>query len=259
VSSEESISCHSILSGSTKLFDEFLDELRKNCSDWENRTIRQLDKVSPNTACDFDILEKKINSNVSKFFKLLFEYKQSLNYFNHICQGYLNLPDLLEIQVNNHEKIPYDMLRIDENTNGATFSMIYRNFQEHYYERYSRDMNKLVSYFGKSSELIKFLRSVSASDIDNLREAVNDRDDTLMNTKATLDLVKLKTFLDKIYNETKTLSNITLDQIIQCFESVLNDDSYINIYDCFQSCLTMLSSIKKIHSSLTDTGLSKRQ
>ncbi|CAF5151964.1 unnamed protein product, partial [Rotaria sp. Silwood1] len=113
---------------------------------------------------DLDPLKQKLNIDITKFFTLLFEYKKSSSDINHICQGYLNLSNIFQIQLNDHEITPDDMLRIDDNTNGATFSMVYQNFQKHYYERYSTNMNKLVSYFGKSFELIQFLDSVSASD-----------------------------------------------------------------------------------------------
>ncbi|CAF5107119.1 unnamed protein product, partial [Rotaria magnacalcarata] len=96
---------------------------------------------------DLDPLKEKLDGDVTEFFTLLFEYKKSSTDFKHICQGYLNLSDLFQIQPNDHESTLRDMLRIDENTNGATLSTVYRNFQKHFYKRNSTNISKLVSYF----------------------------------------------------------------------------------------------------------------
>ncbi|CAF1516293.1 unnamed protein product [Rotaria magnacalcarata] len=260
--SETHVFCDSILSRCTEVFNTFTNQIKNSCSDWRNQPISQLIKIFPNMEHDLDPLKEKLDGDVTEFFTLLFEYKKSSTDFKHICQGYLNLSDLFQIQPNDHESTLRDMLRIDENTNGATLSTVYRNFQKHFYKRNSTNISKLVSYFGKSFELIQFLDSVSASDIDNLREAVNDSDDTLMNTKATLDLVILKTFLVNIHSEIEknkkdSLPNITLNQLIDCFESATKSDQNKSIFECFDTCCLLLSSIKQIHSSLTQRSLTK--
>ncbi|CAF1519831.1 unnamed protein product [Adineta ricciae] len=211
---------------------------------------------------DLDPLKQKLNTDIINFFTLLFQYKKSSKDLNYICQGYINLSEFFQIQFNDHQNLLSNMLKIDKNTNGVTFSTTHDLFKKHFYEFYSRDINKLALYFGKSFELIKFLDLVTTDDIENLREAVNDSDDTLMTTKATLDLVILKTFLVATRDEItkckqESSQDLVMQKLLNCFESAVRDDQSKNIFECFESCNPLLSSIEQVHNSLTQRGIMK--
>ncbi|CAF1398652.1 unnamed protein product, partial [Rotaria sordida] len=257
-------SCYSILQADTKLFHIFINRLIHSCSKWEILPISQSIKLFPNMHNDLDYLKHNFNVDIIKFFTTLFDYNKNLNYINHICQGCINLFDLFQIQLDNSKTMLTDVLQMNENTNGKTFLTIYQTFHQRIYVRYSRRINEIFSYYGSALELVKFLYSLSASDVDNLRETVNGWDETLINTKTILDLVTLKTFLDQLSGRIKMIqeqssSILTLDRVTACIERLLEDDQWKTIFECFESCHLLLPSIQHIYMNLTDRRLSKRR
>jgi hypothetical protein len=99
--------------------------------------------------------------------------------------------------------------------------------------------------------------------IDNLLEVVNNWDETLINTQTVLDFVVLKRFLDKVdikINEsTDAGRSRELNDIINCFQELLNETEFKNITTSIESCFKNLSIIKNIHLELTDKDESKRK
>ncbi|CAF1321947.1 unnamed protein product [Rotaria sordida] len=257
-------SCYSILQADIKLFHIFINRLIHSCSKWEILPISQSIKLFPNMHNDLDYLKHNFNVNSIKFFTTLFDYNKNLSYINHVCQGCINLFDLFQIQLDNSKIMLTDVLQINENTNGKTFLTIYQTFHQRIYVRYSTKMNKIFSYYGSALELVKFLYSLSASDVDNLRETVNGWDETLINTKTILDLVTLKTFLDQLSDRIKMIqeqssSILTLDRVTACVERLLEVDQSKTIFECFESCHLLLPSIQYIYMNLTERRLSKRR
>ncbi|CAF2771021.1 unnamed protein product [Rotaria sp. Silwood2] len=154
------------------------------------------------------------------------------------------------------------MVHINKKAKCEVCLMTYRDFCTNYSKRYSTEILKLISHYSSSTELIQFLNSIQSTDIDNLLEAVNDWDETLINTKTVLDSALLKTFLDRIYTMIKSLNNektIDVDDVIQCFEKICQEDEVEKILVCFESCAESLASLKHIHLELTDKQLSKRK
>ncbi|CAF5228023.1 unnamed protein product, partial [Rotaria magnacalcarata] len=99
---------------------------------------------------------------------------------------------------------------------------------------------------------------------DNLLEAVNDWDETLISTKTVLDLVLIKTFLDRVYTKIDLLRKKQpipdeIHRVILCFEEVQKDDEFKSIIQYFESCSKLLSSIKRVYMDLTNKERSKRR
>lgn len=257
-------SCYSILKLNAELFHTFINNLICDCSKWESLPISQSSKLFPNMHNDLETLKDKFNDDVTEFFTMLFDYSKDKSNINYFCQGCINFFDLFQIQVGDNKHMFNEVQQIHENTVGKTFLRIYQTFRKHVYDHYSTKINKIFYYYGLAIEVIKFLYQLSPSDVDNLRETVNDWDETSISTKAVLDLVTLKTFLDQLSDRMKTIapkssSSITLDQVVIVLEDLLKDAQSKTVFDCFESSHLLLPSIQHIYMNLTNRRLSKRR
>ncbi len=140
--------------------------------------------------------------------------------------------------------------------------MLYNKFAIHFLQNHSKDLLNFISQYSLSNELITFLNLLPSTDVDNLLQAVNDWDETLINTKTILDFVMLKRFFVRFNQEMNSRKNepfsSNLKQIEIAFEKVFEDEQFKNLFNCFQTCSASLTTIKRIHLELTDKELSKR-
>ncbi|CAF5147547.1 unnamed protein product, partial [Rotaria magnacalcarata] len=75
----------------------------------------------------------------------------------------------------------------------------YEQYREQFEKKCSFNILTLFYYYGSSSDLFDFVDSLTADDVYNLQEAVNDWDETLVNTKTIFYFATVKNFLDRAY------------------------------------------------------------
>ncbi|CAF1611000.1 unnamed protein product, partial [Didymodactylos carnosus] len=111
--------------------------------------------------------------------------------------------------------------------------------------------------------LFDFLKSLTSDDVYNLQEAVNDWDETLLNTKTIFEFATVKTFLDRAYAAIKDkqsqIQPLVFKQIIECLESIWETNQFDGLSKCLESSALSLAGIKRIHLELTDKEQSKRR
>ncbi|CAF5225502.1 unnamed protein product, partial [Rotaria magnacalcarata] len=154
---------------------------------------------------------------------------------------------------------------IDQRVLSEQCSSIYEQYLEDFERKCSANVLTLLSFYGSSQDLFEFLDSLAADDVYNLQEAVNDWDETLVNTKTIFDFSTVKNFLDRAYasisekQKQLNLTSLSFDRIIGCFEDILTNKEFNDLAKCLQSSALSLASIKRIHLELTDKEQSKRR
>ncbi|CAF0884551.1 unnamed protein product [Adineta steineri] len=260
--------CASLLTQADKIFDQFIAELNSICNGWKESSISRLTQLFPDLNYIDDDLKTieplLLNTMTVPVLKKMLDYWKSHKRIYHICQGCVELMAHLQIPIDSTILPLTMMLKINDKTSGETFYKVYQDFSELYFKRYSSKVLSIIAHYSLSDELLKFLHSITTTDASNLLEAVNDWDESLVNTKTVLDFVMIKTFLDQIYARIESIrkqqsSILEFEQIVNCFEYVLNDNDFRNILPSFESSSMSLCSIQRVHLDLTDRKQSKRQ
>jgi hypothetical protein len=154
---------------------------------------------------------------------------------------------------------------VNKNTSGGKCALIYEQYQNEIVKKISDNVLTLISYYGSSLDFFDFLDSLTSEDVYHLQEAVNDWDETLVNTKVVFDFAVVKNFIDRSYaameNKRKELKNtpFQLEHIVTCFTEVWKDEQFTDLLKYLESSSLALSSIKRIHLELTDKEQSKRR
>ena len=259
-------SCIDILNQTIKILDMFIHRLKELCSEWEQLPILELLKMFPNSQYidhDFEILKSLLNFDVIDELKSIVDYWKNRDYINHISSGYINLLGIYEIPSDDIVQELKEIPQINLQSQNIECSKRYQWFSSNFLQQYSKELLDLISQYSLSYELITFVNQLPSTDIDNLLQAVNDWDETLINTKTILDFITLKRFFDLFNQELNLKINncriFNFEIIATAFTKTYNDDEFKNIFNCFQTCSTSLSSIKRIHLDLTDKELSKRK
>ena len=263
--------CSALLMQAGQIFDLFVEELKSICENWPTFPISQLIQLFPESNYidhDLKMLEQLLNITTTiPILKEILDFWNSHSHTHHICQGFIYLTHYLQIPNSSKGSILRRMLNINDKTLGDNFYQTYQKFNQQYSKRYPLDVLNIIAHYSSSNDLIKFLHQLTANDANNLLEAVNDWDESLINTKTVLDFVLIKTFLDRVYvriglilqEQSTTTTTFEFNQIIDCFQSVLNEKEFENILLCFESCSMLLYSIQRVHLDLTDKEQSKRQ
>jgi ribosomal protein L40E len=258
--------CIDILYEDIKILDMFIERLKTICAEWRRFPISNLLNLFPDIQYfdhDFQILRPLLKSDAIENLKSILDYWKNRDYINHICKGYINLTINLGLSFDKIclelQKIP----EIDYQTPGLQCFLLYQYFLKHLFRRHSKELLDFISQYSLSNELITFLNLLASTDVDNLLQAVNDWDETLINTKTVFDFVTLKRFFVRFNQETDSIrsnsSVFNFDQIEAAFMKTFEDEQFRNLFNCFQTCPASLTSIKRIHLELTDKELSKRK
>ncbi|CAF2743269.1 unnamed protein product, partial [Rotaria sp. Silwood2] len=181
----------------------------------------------------------------------------------HTCKGLINLNKKVSFQIDSN--FLDNVYHIKEETSIIECASIYEQYQNRFDVPFSTDILKLISYYSSASHLFDFLHSVTTYDICNLQEAVNDWDETLVNTKTMFDIATVKNFLDRSYEAIRIKRQeladtpLQLEHIIICFENIKNNEQFNDLFKCIESSSDEMSSITRIHLELTDKEKSKRR
>ncbi|CAF2385070.1 unnamed protein product [Rotaria sp. Silwood2] len=259
-------SCIDILTEYIEILDMFIERLKRICSEWKHLSISEILNLFPDIQYvdhDFEILKPLLNSDATDKIKSVLDYWKNRDNIYHICHGYINLLNNIEKFSGKNCEIFKKITEINNQTKGLQCFMRYRQFLREFLECHSKEFLNFIAQYSLSNELITFLNLLPSTDVDNLLQAVNDWDETLINTKTVLDFVMLKRFfvrfnqkLDSIRNDS---SLFDIEQIKIAFQTTFEDEQFKNIFNCFPTCLASLTSIKRIHLELTDKELSKRK
>ncbi|CAF3395094.1 unnamed protein product [Rotaria sp. Silwood1] len=259
-------SCVEILTEYIEILDMFIDRLKTICSEWKHLPISEILNLFPDIQYvdhDFEILKPLLRSDATEKIKSILDYWKNRDNINHICHGYINLISNIEKSSDKNCELFKKITEINYKTQGLQCFMRYKHFSREFLQHHSKEFLDLIAQYSLSNELITFLNLLASSDVDNLLQAVNDWDETLINTKTVLDFVMLKRFFVRFNNEISLIRNNTsvfnIDQIEIAFQRAFDDEQFKNIFNCFQACSASLTSIKRIHLELTDKELSKRK
>ncbi|CAF4379298.1 unnamed protein product, partial [Rotaria sp. Silwood2] len=260
--------CHGLLIQAHKTFDLFTARLNDICANWKTLPISSWIHLFPDVNfIDYDlrILEPLLDAAVTPILKQILDFWKGRENLIFICQGIVSLLTYLEVPIDHETRLLFNSIEeLDETITGDDFYKVRENFSKNYSNKYLLQVLNLIGQYKTSDELITFLHKLAATDVDNLLEAVNDWDETLISTKTVLDLVLIKNFLDRVYANIKLVRKEQpvqdeIHRIILCFEEVQKDDEFKSIIQCFESCSKSLTSIKRVYMDLTNKEQSKRR
>ena len=256
--------CMDILNGNHRILDYFIERLTTVCSEWKDSPISNLLGAFPDIQYvnhDFEILKPLIPASEIVYLKSILDCWKDRELINQVFHGYINLINRLEKFTDPIYLSIKDLPDITLQSDGLQCYQRYQAYSEHFLQDHSKELRNFIAQFSISNELITFLIRISASDVDNLLQAVNDSDETLIDTKTMLDFSMLKRFFDEFNNamnarQSTSFPNILL-QIAEVFQEIF-DHQYHDMFNCFPSCVKSLSSIEQLSLELSDKKLSKR-
>ncbi|CAF3974284.1 unnamed protein product, partial [Rotaria sp. Silwood1] len=181
----------------------FIDRLKTICSEWRLLPISEILNLFPDIQYvdhDFEILKPLLRSDATEKIKSILDYWKNRDNINHICHGYINLISNIEKSSDKNCELFKKITEINYQTQGLQCFMRYKHFSREFLQHHSKEFLDLIAQYSLSNELITFLNLLASSDVDNLLQAVNDWDETLINTKTVLDFVMLKRFFVRFNN-----------------------------------------------------------
>ncbi|CAF2792787.1 unnamed protein product [Rotaria sp. Silwood2] len=260
-------SCAETLANANNLFDGFIVELDKLCIRWKELPIEQLLIVFPDVGSvesDMLILKEFLHADVVPHLRFIFTFWKNRKYLHDVCFGFNKLFERCHISSNtDFEKRFADLTEINNQTISSECYNKYQHYVETIENIYSRNILNLCAKYNVSKELIKFLEELTTTDADNLLEAVNDWDETLISTKSVIDFVKLKTFFTRAYASIEELrshkAELLFQDVAKCFDDIFKDDDFKNVIGLFETCSQSVAGIKHLYLELTNKEQSKRR
>ena len=244
--------CHGLLSETTNILDQFMSRLRALYTNTKQPLLPQLEQLFPEKNFidhELKIFQTLLDKNIFLYLEKLLEYWKNDELINHICKGCIALSEHYKISLGDHQPILENVLNIARQTSIETCSERYQAYCTNYSRDYSESTLKLIAHWSLSEELLKFLFSLQASDVDDLLEVVNEYDETLINTQTVLDFVLLKRFLNQLDIMVETISknkSLELNDAVTCFQKSYSESEFKNILNNFETCSKCLSSLKYI-------------
>ena len=255
--------CCKILSEVTEILDLFTVHLNCFCVNKEQPFASHLGQLFPEKSFidhEFNVLKSLLKEENATYLKILLDYWKTSKTIVHVHKGCINLSTHYNTPPSDNMSVLQNMININKETSGETCVSLYQDYCIHY-SNYSESIISLIVEWSKSNVLLKFLYSLTATDIDNILEVVNDWDETLINTKTVLEFVLLKRFFDQIDNMIKDHREkqpLQFQDIISYFKQLLEKTEFNNILASFAFCSSSLFSIQHIYMTLTNKEKSKR-
>lgn len=265
---DKPINCSTTLINANKIFESFANELKTLCNNWHEMFIHDLLIIFHDIGTvdlDMDILSAYLQPEVIPDLRVVFTFFKNQQHLRDISFGFNELVQRFKLSSDpNLQKVLSDLTKIVSETRIKTCYDEYQNYIENIEKKYSVDMLNLCAAFNLSNDLIQFLDDLTTTDADNLLEAVNDWDETMISTKSVIDFVKLKTFFTRIQTSIEQIrlnknSEILFHDVANHFDDIFNDDDFKNINELFPTCLLALTGIKQLYLELTNKEQSKRK
>jgi ribosomal protein L40E len=260
------ITCEQIIRQAVQSLDDFQRILRNVCTDQSNGSIQQIIDLFPDirqAENDLEILQPLIgSSNIPRLLSIVSFWKNHFH-IKQICAGSIYLSAKVHAIIDS--SFLNTLCAIDEQTSGEKCIAIYEQYQNQYERQFSVKVLTFLSYYGSSLELFAFIHSLTADDVYNLEEAVNDCDETLVNTETVFDFALVKNFVDCVYAAVEEKRQwwketpFLFKHVIACFEDIWQQSQFGDLLKCLESSSLALTSIKRIHLELTDKEQSQRR
>ncbi|CAF3271167.1 unnamed protein product [Rotaria sp. Silwood2] len=250
------------------LFEMFASKIKRISIDWKQLPISQLIATFPDeqyTDDDFHTIKSLFDESAISSLKQILDYWKYHERISEICKSVTNLLKYLNLKNNNNQSpLTERMLKLNEETSGEICYETYKEYCTFYSERYSKTTLDFLQIFNDSNELLEFIRPLTSTDIESLLESVNDSDETLIDTSTIINMTKIKSFFECIYQEVAKIreqnpTSVRDDIVIHCLENVLKETDFKDIVSYINSSLNSLTSIQRLYMELTNKGLSKRQ
>jgi hypothetical protein len=249
------LSCLEILEQATEILFQFKADLTILCTSQQQALFPQLQRLFPDKHYidhELSVLKLLVNEDIVMHLDILLDYWKNREHINHICSGSHNMWEQYKISISDKLSVLQKILDLDDETTGDICIEVYQDYRNHYSNKFSPLILDFMAQWSLSNELLIFLYSLEATDIDNLLEVVNDWDETLINTQTILEFVLLKRFFDKVNIKIESIRKekcLELDDIIVCFEEVLNNIESKTILSSIELCSKNLPSIRRLHDS----------
>ena len=154
------------------------------------------------------------------------------------------------------------VLAIDENITGEMCVAVFEEYQKQFEDQLPDNILILISYYSSSSDLFEFLHTLTTEDVDNLKEGVNDYDETLIDAAVIFEFSVVKTFVDCMYaaiDVQQRNNSLHLQHMVACIENIWGINPFDDLLQCIESSSLALSCIRRVHVELTDKEQAKRR
>jgi ribosomal protein L40E len=258
--------CIHILQQTVQILEQFHGILQRICASRQTIPIQQIIRLFPEieqAEHDLELLKPLLDPTALPQLLSIVSFWRDRSCIHHICMGLMQLST--KFAATSDSTLFGYVCGITEKPSGEECFLIHEEYKNQIEKRFPDTLLTLISYYSTSSDLFDFLHSLTAEDVYNLQEAVNDNDETFGNTKTVFDFAIVKNFIDradaavKVKRQELKNTPFTLDHIIACFTTIWKNDQFIDLLKCLDSSSLALSSIKCIHLELTDKEQSKRR
>ena len=221
---QSKLSCLDILKQYIKILEEVIFHIERICNDQKKPLLPDLKELFPQKHYidyQFHVLKPFLSQKAAQYLKILVEYWKNHDLINNICQGCQLMFSHYNVMTSpTQSSVLQNILNIDETTSGKICISVYQEYCNHYSARYYSPTLELIAQWSKSKELLTFLHTLKANDIDDLLEIVNAWDETSMNTESVFSLVLVKTFFDALNVNIEGVHQnkpLDVDNIMLCF------------------------------------------
>ncbi|CAF3907546.1 unnamed protein product, partial [Rotaria sp. Silwood2] len=258
--------CMDVLQQTIQILEQFYGILQRICMSRQKMPIEHIIRLFPDiqqAQNDLELLKPLLDPTALPQLLSIVSFWKDHSCIHHICRGLIQLSKRVSATIDS--TLFENVCSINEKTSGEVCTSIYEQYRNEIQKRFPDNILTFISYYDSSSDLFDFLHSLTADDVYNLQEAVNDWDETLVSTKTVFDFAIVKNFIDRAYTVMREKHKILkdtpfqLEHIVDCFTDVWKNDQFINLLKCLESSSLALSSIKRIHLELTDKEQSKRR
>ncbi|CAF4074192.1 unnamed protein product [Rotaria sordida] len=258
--------CMEILEKAIQILDLFHKNLQQMCASRQTSSIQDIIRIFPDiqqAENDLNQLQPLLDpAALPQLISIVSFWKNRLR-IHHICKGISLLSKAIPASIDS--TLFDDVCAMDETTSGEKCAIVYEKYRDQIEKPFPNNMLTLLSYYSSASDLFDFLGSLSADDVYNLQEAVNDWEETLVSTKIVFEFATVKNFVDRSYATMKDkhqeLKNapLQLNDIATSFINVWKNEQFTDLLIYLESSSLALSSIKRIHLELVDKEQSKRR
>ena len=262
--------CKEVLARATNILNLFQRDLQNVCIGWDKIPILQiLELFSDVRSAETDVhaLKHSIEANIVPYLLAILQFWKQRSHLQNIYDGINKLVNQMQISLDENSicgiNILKNLLAVNEQTLGKLCFDHYQRYISVFDDKYSSKILNLWSQYSLSDDVVKFLAKLTPTEMDNLLEAVNDWDDTLISTRTVMDFAILKAFFDRVYAMTEEIRQkkvlATLDYISQCFGTILQAKEFQQVVELLPTCSASLPAIQRLYLDLTDKDKSKRQ
>ena len=193
--------CKDVLARAIKILNLFQRDLQNVCIGWDKIPILRIFELFPDiksAETDVHTLKHSIEPNIVPNLLAILQFWKQRSDLQNIYDGINNFVNQMQISFDENStrsiNILKDLLSVNEQTLGKLCFDRYQQYISVFGEKYSSKILNIWTQYSLSNDVVKFLYKLTPTEMDNLLEAVNDWDDTLISTKTVMDFATLKAF-----------------------------------------------------------------